>query len=107
MILMSFVIIIVSFVIIIVSFFIALWFVYRAFKHTHVIISSCIYVEVFQLVNIETLSIIRYDIEFLKKADFENYGLINFKSFLLYILYCINENYSEKLKYYLIQKNSF
>lgn len=96
--------ILISFVIIIVAFFIALWFVYRVFKHTHVIISSCI---VFQLINIETLSIIRYDIEFLKNVDFENYGLIDFKSFLLYILYCINENYSEKLRDYLIQKNSF
>ncbi len=96
--------ILISLVIVIVTFFIALWFVYRVFKHTHAIISSC---EVFQLVNIETLSIIRYDIEFLKNADFENYGLINFKSFLLYILYCIDENYSEKLRNYLIQKNSF
>ena len=99
--------ILVSLVIIIVAFFIALWFVYRVFKHTHVIISSCIHTEVFQLINIETLSIIRYDIEFLKNADFENYGLINFKSFLLYILYCINENYSEKLRDYLIQESSF
>lgn len=99
--------ILISFVIVIVTFFVTLWFVYSSLKHTHAIISSCIYTEVFQLVNIETLSIIRYDIEFLKNADFENYGLINFKSFLLYILYCINENYSEKLRDYLIQKNSF
>lgn len=99
--------ILISFVIVIVTFFVTLWFVYSSLKHTHAIISSCICTEVFQLVNIETLSIIRYDIEFLKNVDFENYGLINFKSFLLYILYCINENYSEKLRDYLIQKNSF
>ena len=96
--------ILISFVIIIVAFFIALWFVYRVFKHTHAIISSC---EIFQLINVETLSIIRYDIEFLKNVDFENYGLINFKSFLLYILYCINKNYNKNLRNYLIQKNSF
>lgn len=91
-------------VIVVVIFFITLWFVYLTLKHTHAIISSC---EVFQLVNIETLSIIRYDIEFLKNLDFENYGCIDFKSLLLYFLYCINENYSEKLKQYLIKKNSF
>ena len=96
--------ILISLVIVIVTFFIVLWFVYSSLKHSHAIISSC---KVFQLVNIETLSIIRYDIEFLKNVDFENYGLINFKSFLLYILYCIDENYSEKLRNYLIQKNSF
>ena len=99
--------ILISLVIVIVTFFIVLWFVYSSLKHNHVIISSCIHTETFQLVNTETLSIIRYDIEFLKNVDFENYGLINFKSFLLYILYCINENYNEKLRDYLIQKNSF
>lgn len=91
-------------VIVVVIFFITLWFVYLTLKHTHVIISSC---EVFQLVNIETLSIIRYDIEFLKNVDFENYGCIDFKSLLLYFLYCIDENYNEKLRQYLIKKNSF
>lgn len=96
--------ILICLVIVIVIFFITLWFVYLILKHTHAIISSC---EVFQLVNIETLSIIRYDIEFLKNVDFENYGCIDFKSLLLYFLYCINENYSEKLRKYLIQKNSF
>lgn len=99
--------ILICLVIVVVIFFITLWFVYLILKHTHAIISSCIHVEVFQLVNIETLSIIRYDIEFLKNADFENYGCIDFKSLLLYFLYCINENYSEKLRKYLIQKNLF
>lgn len=80
----------------------ALYVVYLLLKDNHRIISTTIDVQTFQLINIEQLRLIeRISKDYLYLIDYEMYKRFSFKTFLLYLCYCLDEQFEENLNKHL------
>jgi hypothetical protein len=80
----------------------ALYVVYYLLKDNHRIISTTINVQTFQLINIEQLRLIeRISKDYLYLIDYEMYKRFSFKTFLLYLCYCLDEQFKENLNKHL------
>lgn len=75
------------FVILLAVFVSALYVVYILLKSNHRIISTIIDVQTFQLLN---------------EVEYTIYKKFSFKTFLLYLCYCLNEQFKENLSNHLI-----
>lgn len=77
------------------SMFFALWIVYLILKQQYKIVETCFSVSVFSIVSNEIIPNIN--------SESENIIVHNltFKKFLLYVLYCMNEDYYDNLYNYL------
>lgn len=93
------------FIILLVVFVSALFVVYILLKPNHRIISTIIDVQTFQLINIEQFLLLKQiDIEYLNKIEYAIYKKFSFKTFLLYLCYCLNEQFKEDLNNHLVNK---
>lgn len=77
------------FVILLAVFVSALYVVYILLKSNHRIISTIIDVQTFQLINVE-------------QVEYTIYKKFSFKTFLLYLCYCLNEQFKENLNNHLV-----
>ena len=91
------------FIILLVVFVSALFVVYILLKSNHRIISTIIDVQTFQLINIEQFLLLeQISIEYLNEVEYTIYKKFSFKTFLLYLCYCLNEQFEENLNNHLI-----
>lgn len=91
------------FIILLVVFVSALFVVYILLKPNHRIISTIIDVQTFQLINIEQFLLLeQISIEYLDEVEYTIYKKFSFKTFLLYLCYCLNEQFEENLNNHLI-----
>lgn len=91
------------FIILLVVFVSALFVVYILLKSNHRIISTVIDVQTFQLINIEQLLLLeQISIEYLNEVEYTIYKKFSFKTFLLYLCYCLNEQFEENLNNHLV-----
>lgn len=91
------------FIILLVVFVSALFVVYILLKSNHRIISTIIDVQTFQLINIEQFLLLeQISIEYLNEIEYTIYKKFSFKTFLLYLCYCLNEQFEENLNNHLI-----
>lgn len=92
------------FVILLAVFVSALYVVYILLKSNHRIISSTIIdVQTFQLINREqSLLIEQISMNYLNEVEYTIYKKFSFKTFLLYLCYCLNEQFKENLNNHLI-----
>lgn len=91
------------FIILLVVFVSALFVVYILLKPNHRIISTVIDVQTFQLINIEQLLLLeQISIEYLNEVEYTIYKKFSFKTFLLYLCYCLNEQFEENLNNHLV-----
>lgn len=91
------------FIILLVVFVSALFVVYILLKSSHRIISTVIDVQTFQLINIEQFLLLeQISIEYLNDIEYTIYKKFSFKTFLLYLCYCLNEQFRENLNNHLI-----
>lgn len=91
------------FIILLVIFVSALLVVYILLKSNHRIISTIIDVQTFQLINIEQFLLLeQISIEYLNEIEYTIYKKFSFKTFLLYLCYCLNEQFKENLNNHLI-----
>lgn len=91
------------FIILLVVFVSALFVVYILLKPNHRIISTTIDVETFQLINIEQFLLIeQISMEYLNENEYTIYKKFSFKTFLLYLCYCLNEQFKENLNNHLV-----
>lgn len=91
------------FIILLVVFVSALFVVYILLKPNHRIISTIIDVQTFQLINIEQFLLLeQISIEYLNEVEYTIYKKFSFKTFLLYLCYCLNEQFEENLNNHLI-----
>lgn len=77
------------------SMFFALWLIYLILKQQHKIVETCFSVSVFSIVSNEIIPNIHSENEPIIVHN------LTFKKFLLYILYCMNEDYYDNLYNYL------
>lgn len=92
------------FVILLAVFVSALYVVYILLKSNHRIISTLIDVQTFQLINAEQFLLIeQISMNYLNEVEYTIYKK-NFllKLFLLYLCYCLNEQFKENLSNHLI-----
>jgi hypothetical protein len=89
------------FVILLAVFVSALYVVYILLKSNHRIISTIIDVQTFQLINVEQL-IEQISMNYLNEVEYTIYKKFSFKTFLLYLCYCLNEQFKENLSNHLI-----
>lgn len=90
------------FIILLVVFVSALFVVYILLKSNHKIISTIIDVKTFQLINTEQLRLLeQISIEYLNEIEYTIYKKFSFKTFLLYLCYCLNEQFEEDLNNHL------
>lgn len=95
--------ILILFVILLVVFVSALYVVYILLKPNHRIISTIIDVQTFQLINAEQLLLLEQISEnYLNEIEYTIYKKFSFKTFLLYLCYCLNEQFEEDLNNHLI-----
>lgn len=87
------------FVILLAVFVSALYVVYILLKSNHRIISTIIDVQTFQLINVEQFLLIE---NYLNEVEYTIYKKFSFKTFLLYLCYCLNEQFKENLSNHLI-----
>lgn len=81
----------------------ALYVVYILLKPNHRIISTIIDVQTFQLINVEQFLLIeQISMEYLNEVEYTIYKKFSFKTFLLYLCYCLNEQFKENLSNHLI-----
>lgn len=93
------------FIILLVVFVSALFVVYILLKSNHRIISTIIDVQTFQLINIEQFLLLeQISIEYLNEVEYTIYKKFSFKTFLLYLCYCLNEQFKENLNNHLVDK---
>lgn len=86
------------FIILLVVFVSALFVVYILLKPNHRIISTVIDVQTFQLINIEQFLLMeQISMEYLNEIEYAIYKKFSFKTFLLYLCYCLNEQFEENL----------
>lgn len=86
------------FVCLFIIFMSALYIVYYLLKDNHRIISTTIEVQTYQLINIEQLQLIeQINKNYLYSIDYEMYKKFSFKTFLLYLCYCLDEQFKENL----------
>lgn len=91
------------FIILLVVFVSALYVVYILLKSNHRIISTIIDVQTFQLINIEQFLLLeQIGMEYLNEVEYTIYKKFSFKTFLLYLCYCLNEQFKENLSNHLI-----
>lgn len=91
------------FIILLVVFVSALFVVYILLKSNHRIISTIIDVQTFQLINIEQFLLIeQISMKYLNEVEYTIYKKFSFKTFLLYLCYCLNEQFEENLNNHLI-----
>lgn len=88
------------FVILLAVFVSALYVVYILLKSNHRIISTIID---FQLINVEQFLLIKQiNMNYLKEVEYTIYKKFSFKTFLLYLCYCLNEQFKENLNNHLV-----
>mgnify|MGYP006914885840 FL=1 len=91
------------FIILLVVFVSALFVVYILLKSNHRIISTVIDVQTFQLINIEQFLLLeQISMEYLNEVEYTIYKKFSFKTFLLYLCYCLNEQFEENLNNHLV-----
>lgn len=91
------------FIILLVVFVSALFVVYILLKSNHKIISTIINVQTFQLINIEQFLLIeQISMKYLNEIEYTIYKKFSFKTFLLYLCYCLNEQFEENLNNHLM-----
>lgn len=92
------------FVILLAVFVSALYVVYILLKKSnHRIISTIINVQTFQLINAEQFLLIeQISMNYLKEVKYTIYKKFSFKTFLLYLCYCLNEQFKENLNNHLV-----
>lgn len=94
------------FIILLVVFVSALFVVYILLKSNHRIISTIIDVQTFQLINIEQFLLLeQISMEYLNEVEYTIYKKFSFKTFLLYLCYCLNEQFEENLNNHLVKDN--
>lgn len=91
------------FIILFVVFVSALFVVYILLESNHRIISTIIDVQTFQLINIEQFLLIeQISMKYLNEVEYTIYKKFSFKTFLLYLCYCLNEQFKENLNNHLV-----
>lgn len=81
----------------------ALFIVYILLKPNHRIVSTIIDVKTFQLINVEQLLLLeQMSMEYLNEIEYALYKKFSFKTFLLYLCYCLNEQFEENLEHHLL-----
>jgi hypothetical protein len=91
------------FVILLAVFVSALYVVYILLKPNHRIISTIIDVQTFQLINVEQFLLMdQISMNYLNEIEYTIYKKFSFKTFLLYLCYCLNEQFEENLSNHLI-----
>lgn len=91
------------FIILLVVFVSALFVVYILLKSNHRIISTIIDVQTFQLINIEQFLLLeQISMKYLNEVEYTIYKKFSFKTFLLYLCYCLNEQFEEDLNNHLV-----
>lgn len=91
------------FIILLVVFVSALFVVYILLKSNHRIISTIIDVQTFQLITIEqSLLLEQISMKYLNEVEYTIYKKFSFKTFLLYLCYCLNEQFKENLNNHLV-----
>lgn len=92
------------FVILLAVFVSALYVVYILLKSNHRIISTIIDEKTFQLINIEQFLLMeQISMDYLNEIEYAIYKKFSFKTFLLYLCYCLNEQFKENLSNHLIR----
>lgn len=90
-------------VILLAVFVSALYVVYILLKPNHRIISTVIDVRTFQLINVEQFLLLdQISIDYLNEIEYAIYKKFSFKTFLLYLCYCLNEQFQENLNNHLL-----
>jgi hypothetical protein len=91
------------FVILLAVFVSALYVVYILLKSNHKIISTIIDVQTFQLINVEQFLLLeQINMDYLNEIEYTIYKKFSFKTFLLYLCYCLNEQFNENLNNHLV-----
>lgn len=92
------------FIILLAVFVSALYVVYiLLLKSNHIIISTVIDVQTFQLINMEQLLLLEpISMDYLNDIEYTIYKKFSFKTFLLYLCYCLNEQFRENLNNHLV-----
>lgn len=91
------------FIILLIVFVSALFVVYILLKPSHRIISTIIDVQTFQLINIGQLLLTeQISMEYLNEVEYTIYKKFSFKTFLLYLCYCLDEQFEENLNHHLV-----
>lgn len=91
------------FFILLAVFVSALYVVYILLKPNHRIISTIIDVQTFQLINVEQLLLTeQISMNYLNEIEYTIYKKFSFKTFLLYLCYCLNEQFKENLNNHLV-----
>lgn len=91
------------FIILLVVFVSALFVVYILLKSNHRIISTIIDVQTFQLINIEQFLLLeQISMKYLNEVEYTIYKKFSFKTFLLYLCYCLNKQFEENLNNHLV-----
>lgn len=91
------------FVILLAVFVSALYIVYILLKPNHRIISTLIDVQTFQLINAEQFILIeQISKNYLNEVEYTVYKKFSFKTFLLYLCYCLDEQFEENLNNHLV-----
>lgn len=91
------------FFILLAVFVSALYVVYILLKSNHIIISTIIDVQTFQLINVEQLLLTeQISMNYLNEIEYTIYKKFSFKTFLLYLCYCLNEQFKENLNNHLV-----
>lgn len=91
------------FVILLAVFVSALYVVYILLKPNHRIISTIIDVQTFQLINEEQFLLLdQTNDNYLDEIEYTIYKKFSFKTFLLYLCYCFNEQFEENLNNHLV-----
>lgn len=91
------------FVILLAVFVSALYVVYILLKPNHRIISTVIDVQTFQLINAEQFLLLeQISMNYLNEVEYTIYKKFSFKTFLLYLCYCLSEQFKENLNNHLV-----
>lgn len=91
------------FVILLAIFVSALYVVYILLKPNHRIISTVIDVHTFQLINTEQFLLMdQISMDYLNEIEYTIYKKFSFKTFLLYLCYCLSEQFKEDLNNHLL-----
>lgn len=90
-------------IILLAVFVSALYVVYILLKPNHRIISTLIDVQTFQLINVEQFLLLeQISMDYLNEIEYAIYKKFSFKTFLLYLCYCLNEQFEENLNNHLV-----
>lgn len=91
------------FIILLAVFVSALYVVYILLKPNHRIVSTIIDVQTFQLINVEQFLLMeQISMNYLEEVEYTIYKKFSFKTFLLYLCYCLNEQFKENLNNHLV-----